>query len=129
MRVECPMCSRRRLRTGAASRSRCSGRRRRAASSGRDSWPRSGFSRLSTITTAAPHRVTLTRPFWIGQTVMPQTMHGNAAEWAAFVELYKPVIRNYATYGKENLTDADWSPIVDGEEANYNFFKITVEMR
>ena len=36
--------------------------------------------------------------------------------------------RKYTTYGKVKLTD-DWAVIEDGEEDNYNFFKVTVEMR
>ena len=37
--------------------------------------------------------------------------------------------RKYTTYGKVKLTDKEWTPIADGEEGNYNFFKVTVEMR
>lgn len=37
--------------------------------------------------------------------------------------------RKYTTYGKAKLTDKEWTPIAEGEEENYNFFKVTVEMR
>ena len=37
--------------------------------------------------------------------------------------------RKYTTYGKVKLTDKEWTPIAEGEEENYNFFKVTVEMR
>ena len=37
--------------------------------------------------------------------------------------------RKYTTYGKVKLTDKEWTDVPDGEEANYNFFKVTVEMR
>ena len=37
-------------------------------------------------------------------------------------------LRKYTIYGKEKLTDADWS-VVDGNESDYNFFKVTVEMK
>ena len=36
--------------------------------------------------------------------------------------------RKYTTYGKARLQDEEWS-VVDGDAANYNFFKVTVEMR
>ncbi|MBQ3097562.1 MAG: leucine-rich repeat domain-containing protein, partial [Kiritimatiellae bacterium] len=36
--------------------------------------------------------------------------------------------RKYTIYGKSKLQDAEWS-VVDGDAANYNFFKVTVEMR
>ena len=35
--------------------------------------------------------------------------------------------RRYVTYGKASLSDTEWS-VVDGDEINYNFFKVTVEM-
>lgn len=37
--------------------------------------------------------------------------------------------RKYTTYGKVKLDDADWTPVPSGDEANYNFFNVTVEMR
>ena len=36
--------------------------------------------------------------------------------------------RKYTTYGKARLQDEEWH-VVDGDVANYNFFKVTVEMR
>jgi len=50
---------------------------------------------------------------------------------------YSPVFENevekarrkYTTYGKVRLDDNDWSPIPSGKEEDYNFFKVTVEMR
>lgn len=36
--------------------------------------------------------------------------------------------RKYTTYGKVKLQDVEWS-VVNGDEANYNFFKVSVEMR
>ena len=36
--------------------------------------------------------------------------------------------RVYKKYGKVRLNDAEWSPI-DGDEASYNFFKVSVEMK
>lgn len=37
--------------------------------------------------------------------------------------------RTYRKFGKARLNDANWTEIADGEEANYNFFKVTVEMK
>lgn len=37
-------------------------------------------------------------------------------------------LRSYTIYGKTKLQDAEWSK-VSGDEANYNFFKVVVEMK
>ena len=37
--------------------------------------------------------------------------------------------RVYRKFGKVRLQDKDWMPFADGEEENYNFFKVTVEMK
>ena len=37
--------------------------------------------------------------------------------------------RKYTTYGKVKITDKDWTEVPEGEEAAYNFFKVTVEMK
>lgn len=37
-------------------------------------------------------------------------------------------LRQYTIYGKTKLQDAQWSK-VNGDEANYNFFKVVVEMK
>jgi len=38
--------------------------------------------------------------------------------------------RRYTVYGKKDIGDADevWTPVGEGEEANYRFFKVTVDM-
>ncbi len=36
--------------------------------------------------------------------------------------------RNYKKYGKIKLNDAEWT-LIDGNEADYNFFKVSVEMK
>jgi hypothetical protein len=38
--------------------------------------------------------------------------------------------RRYTVYGKKNIGDADevWTPVCEGEEGNFNFFKVTVDM-
>lgn len=37
--------------------------------------------------------------------------------------------RIYRKFGKVKLNDENWIPIANGEEVNYNFFKVTVEMK
>lgn len=37
--------------------------------------------------------------------------------------------RVYTTYGKVRLGDDAWTPVPEGREADYNFFKLTVEMK
>ena len=37
--------------------------------------------------------------------------------------------RTYGKFGKVKLNDKNWVPIASGEESNYNFFKVTVEMK
>ena len=36
--------------------------------------------------------------------------------------------RIYRKFGKVQLTDKDWTP-VDGDEGDFNFFKVSVEMK
>ncbi len=38
-------------------------------------------------------------------------------------------LRRYTIYGKKSLMNANWTMIPSGSEKNYNFFKVTVEMR
>ena len=38
-------------------------------------------------------------------------------------------LRNYVIYGKKSLTDADWSVVTEGSEADYNFFKVGVDLK
>ena len=41
----------------------------------------------------------------------------------------RKALRKYTTWGKKSLTDKDWTEVQEGHEAEYNFFKVTVEMR
>ena len=41
----------------------------------------------------------------------------------------RKALRKYTTWGKAKLTDKDWSVVGEGEEGNFNFFKVTVEMK
>ena len=44
-------------------------------------------------------------------------------------ELLKSLKRAYKKYGKVHISDDDWTLITDGNEGDYNFFKVTVEMK
>ena len=37
--------------------------------------------------------------------------------------------RKYTIWGKTRLSDAAWVEVASGNEADYNFFKISVEMK
>lgn len=37
--------------------------------------------------------------------------------------------RVYRKFGKVQLTDKNWTPIDDGDEADFNFFKVSVDMK
>ena len=41
----------------------------------------------------------------------------------------RKAMRKYTTWGKTSLMEADWTEVQDGREAEYNFFKVSVEMR
>ena len=41
----------------------------------------------------------------------------------------RKALRKYTTWGKVKLTDKDWLVVGEGEEGNFNFFKVTVEMK
>ena len=38
-------------------------------------------------------------------------------------------IRKYTIYGKMSLSDSDWKEVNTNKESEYNFFKVTVEMK
>ena len=48
--------------------------------------------------------------------------------WTPELSSAEAAKRLYKTYGKVRLTDSDWTEIT-GSTENYNFFKVTVEMR
>lgn len=41
----------------------------------------------------------------------------------------RKAMRKYTTWGKNSLMDATWTKVPEGREADYNFFKVSVEMR
>ena len=49
--------------------------------------------------------------------------------WTPELSQAEATKRSYKKYGKVKLNDPDWIMVPDGEESNYNFFKVTVEMK
>ena len=41
----------------------------------------------------------------------------------------RKALRKYTTWGKKSLLDANWTVVQEGQEAEYNFFKVSVEMK
>ena len=41
----------------------------------------------------------------------------------------RKAMRKYTIWGKTSLMDTDWTEVQKGREAEYNFFKVSVEMR
>ena len=41
----------------------------------------------------------------------------------------RKAMRKYTTWGKTSLMDTDWTEVQEGHEAEFNFFKVSVEMR
>ena len=41
----------------------------------------------------------------------------------------RKALRKYTTWGKRSLLDTDWTVVQEGQEAEYNFFKVSVEMK
>jgi len=48
--------------------------------------------------------------------------------WTPELSAEETAKRTYKKYGKVKLTDSEWSPI-EGNAADYNFFKVSVEMK
>jgi len=48
--------------------------------------------------------------------------------WTPELSAAEATKRIYKTFGKVRLNDPNWT-LINGDAANYNFFKVTVEMR
>ena len=48
--------------------------------------------------------------------------------WTPELSAAEAAKRAYKTFGKVRLNDPDWT-LIDGDAANYNFFKVTVQMK
>lgn len=49
--------------------------------------------------------------------------------WTPELDAERAVLRKYTTWGKKSLMDADWAEVPAGSESEFNFFKVSVEMR
>ena len=49
--------------------------------------------------------------------------------WSPELSAAEAAKRTYRKFGKARLNDPDWTEIAVGDEENYNFFKVTVEMK
>ncbi len=49
--------------------------------------------------------------------------------WSPVLSASEAAKRTYTIYGRQSLLSGDWTVVPAGQESNYNFFKVTVEMR
>ena len=49
--------------------------------------------------------------------------------WSPMLSAEKTALRNYIIFGKRELKSDKWEPIAEGREADYNFFKVSVELK
>ena len=49
--------------------------------------------------------------------------------WSPVLSAAEAARRTYTIYGRQNLLSGEWTVIPSGQEASYNFFKVTVEMK
>lgn len=49
--------------------------------------------------------------------------------WTPELDAARAAMRKYTTYGKVKLTDSEWTVVPEGRASDYNFFKVTVEMK
>ena len=49
--------------------------------------------------------------------------------WSPVLSASEAAKRTYTIYGRQSLLSGDWTVVPSGQESNYNFFKVTVEMR
>ena len=52
-----------------------------------------------------------------------------AIGWSPELSEDEAAKRTYTILGKTSLTNANWSVVAPGAEANYNFFSVSVEMK
>ena len=49
--------------------------------------------------------------------------------WDPLLSAAEAAKRTYTIYGRQSLLSGDWSAVSQGQERNYNFFKVTVRMK
>ena len=58
-------------------------------------------------------------------------MSGNTpvVSWTPVLPAAEAAKRTYTILGRQSLFTGDWTVVPSGQEANYNFFKVTVKMK
>jgi hypothetical protein len=49
--------------------------------------------------------------------------------WSPVLSATEAAKRAYTIYGRTSLFSGDWTPVPSGQEPNYNFFKVVVQMK
>ena len=49
--------------------------------------------------------------------------------WSPVLSATEAAKRAYTIYGRTSLFSGDWTPVPSGQEQNYNFFKVVVQMK
>ena len=49
--------------------------------------------------------------------------------WSPVLSAAEAAKRVYTIYGRASLFSGDWTPVPSGQESNYNFFKVVVQMK
>ena len=49
--------------------------------------------------------------------------------WSPTLSATEAAKRTYTIYGRQSLLSGSWTVVASGQAANYNFFKVTVQMR
>lgn len=49
--------------------------------------------------------------------------------WSPVLPAAEAAKRVYTIYGRASLLSGDWTPVPSGQESNYNFFKVVVQMK
>ena len=59
------------------------------------------------------------------------TMSGGTpvVSWTPVLSATEAAKRIYTILGRQSLLTGDWTVVPSGQEANYNFFKVTVKMK
>ncbi len=52
-----------------------------------------------------------------------------AVSWSPTLSAAEAAKRTYTIYGRQSLISGDWTAVPSGQESNFNFFKVTVEMK
>ena len=59
------------------------------------------------------------------------TVNGNTpvVSWTPVLSATESAKRSYTILGRQSLLTGDWEVVPSGQESNYNFFKVRVQMK